>query len=115
MSQLNAIVINITLDGQNYSEWSFCVETAPGGYGLAFHLTDNQHAPTANNDNAAENKQWKINDGKVMSAIVNSVKQSMTMSLRPFKTAKSMWDYLQQRYVKDSGALLHTHAENSSN
>ncbi|GJN03388.1 hypothetical protein PR202_ga20826 [Eleusine coracana subsp. coracana] len=64
MSQLNAIVINITLDGQNYSEWSFCVETALGGYGLGLYLTDNPPAPTANNGNVAEIKQWKINDGK---------------------------------------------------
>jgi len=29
-SQLNTIVINITLDGQNYPKWAFCVETAIG-------------------------------------------------------------------------------------
>ncbi|GJM94501.1 hypothetical protein PR202_ga11149 [Eleusine coracana subsp. coracana] len=73
----------------------------------AFH-GDDPPEPTANNNNATEIKQWKINDGKVMSAIVNSIKQSMIMSLRPFKTTKPMWDYLQQRYVKESGALLHT-------
>jgi hypothetical protein len=48
-----------------------------------------------------------------MAAIVNSVKQSMIMSLRPFKITKAMWSYLKKRYVQDSGALLHTHAENS--
>jgi hypothetical protein len=36
----NAIVVNITLDGQNYPEWAFCVETALRGHGLLFHLTD---------------------------------------------------------------------------
>ena len=40
MSQVNAIVINITLDGQNYPEWSFCVETALRAYGLLFQLSD---------------------------------------------------------------------------
>jgi hypothetical protein len=43
-----------------------------------------------------------------MAAIVNSVKQSMIMSLSSFKTANAMWCYLQKRYVQDSGALLHT-------
>jgi hypothetical protein len=43
-----------------------------------------------------------------MAAIVNSVKEYMIMSLSSFKTAKSMWSYLQKRYVQDSGALLHT-------
>ena len=84
MSQISAIVISITLDGLNYREWAFCVETALRGHGLAFHLTEDEPAPTANNSNAAEIKQWKINDGKVMSAIVNSVKPSMIMSLAPF-------------------------------
>jgi hypothetical protein len=32
----NAIVVNITLDGQNYPEWAFCVETALGGHGYSF-------------------------------------------------------------------------------
>jgi hypothetical protein len=108
MSQPTAIPINITLDGQNYREWAFCVETALRGYGLAFHLTDDPPDARTDNSNASEIKTWKINDGKVMAAIVNSVKQSMIMSLSSFKTAKAMWSYLQKRYVQDSGALLHT-------
>ena len=94
MSQINAISINVTLDGQNYREWAFCVETALRGHGLAFHLTDDPPAPASNNSNASEIKAWKINDGKVMSAIVNSIKQSMIMSLYSCKTAKAMWSYL---------------------
>jgi hypothetical protein len=108
MSHTTAIIINITLDGQNYREWSFCVETALRGHGLAFHLIDDPPLLTANNSNASEIKTWTINDGKVMAAIVNSVKPSMIMSLSSFKTAKAMWFYLQKRYVQDSGALLHT-------
>jgi hypothetical protein len=77
------------------------------GYGLAFHLTDDPLAATGTSTNASEIKTWKVNDGKVMTAIVNSVKQSMIMSLRPFKTAKAMWSYLKKRYVQDSAALLH--------
>ncbi|GJM94438.1 hypothetical protein PR202_ga11080 [Eleusine coracana subsp. coracana] len=108
MSQITAIVVNITLDGQNYREWAFSVETALRGYGLAFHLTDVPPAPTTSPSNAAEIKTWKINDGKVMAAIVNSIKHSLIMSLSKKKTAKAMWSYLQERYVQDSGALLHT-------
>jgi hypothetical protein len=88
MSQSTAIPVNITLDGQNYSEWSFCVETALRGYGLAFHLTDDSPAATGTSTNVFEIKTWKVNDGKVMAAIVNSVKKSMIMSLRLFKTAR---------------------------
>jgi hypothetical protein len=83
MSQSTAILVNITLDGHNYREWAFCVETALRG--------------TDNNNNASEIKTWNIDDGKVMAAIVNSVKQSIIMSLSPFKTTKPMWSYLQKR------------------
>jgi hypothetical protein len=108
MSQTIAIIINIILDGQNYCEWSFYVETALRGHGLAFHLIDDPPAPTAYYSNAFEIKTWTINDGKVMAAIVNSVMPSMIMSLSSLKTAKAMWFYLQKRYVQGSGALLHT-------
>ena len=105
---VNAIVINITLDGQNYLEWAFCVETALRGHGLLFHLTDEPVVLKTDNTNAAEVKQWQINDGKVMADMVNSVKQSMIMSLSKFQTAKAIWSSLKQRYVQDSGALLHS-------
>ena len=107
-SQLSAIVINITLDGQNYLEWAFTVETASRGHGLYFHLTDDPPTLNSNNSNAAAAKTWEINDGKVMAAMVNSVKQTMIMSLRKFKQAKPMWSYLKDRYVQESGALQHT-------
>ncbi|EEE54430.1 hypothetical protein OsJ_01497 [Oryza sativa Japonica Group] len=61
-----------------------------------------------NDTNASEIKSWKINDGKVMAAIVNSVKHSLIVSLSKFQTAKAIWGSLKQRYVQDSGALLHT-------
>jgi hypothetical protein len=64
----------------------FCVETALRGHGLLFHLTDDPPATTTSN--ASEIKTWTINDGKVMTVIVNSVKQSIIMSLSSFKTAK---------------------------
>ena len=107
MAQLSPIVINISLDGSNYPEWSFCVETALRGHGLYSHLTDDPPELQSDGKNASAVNTWQINDGRVMSAIVNSVKQSMIMSLRKFKTAKAIWSALKQRYVQDSGALLH--------
>jgi hypothetical protein len=89
-------------------EWSFSVETALRGYGLYFHLTDDP--PTLNHDgnNATAVKTWEINDGKVLVAIINSVKPTMIMSLRKFQTVKPTWSYLKERYVQDGGALQHT-------
>jgi hypothetical protein len=64
MSQSTAIPVNITLDGQNYSEWSFCVETALRGYGLAFHLTDDPPAATGTSTNVSKLRLGKLMMGK---------------------------------------------------
>jgi len=108
MSQINAIVINITLDGQNYPDWAFSVETALRGCGLLPHLSEDKPVLEDDSSNADAVRTWETNDGKVMAAMVNSTKQSIIMSLCKFKTAKGIWNYLKQRYVQDSGALLHT-------
>jgi hypothetical protein len=104
----NAIVVNITLDGQNYPEWAFCVETALRGHGLLFHLTDAAPVLADDRRNAVDIKTWQLNDGKVMAAMVNSVKPSLIISLSKFKTAKAIWSHLKERFVQDNGALLHT-------
>jgi hypothetical protein len=52
----NAIVVNITLDGHNYPEWAFCVETALRGHGLLFHLTDAAPILADDRRNAADIK-----------------------------------------------------------
>ena len=67
MWQINATVINITIDGQNYPEWAFCVDTA---------LRVVVYTPTvvADHSNANAIQTWEINDGKVTAAMVNSVK-----------------------------------------
>jgi hypothetical protein len=43
-----------------------------------------------------------------MVAMVNSTKPSMIMSLSKFTTTKVIWLHLKDRFVQDSGALLHT-------
>jgi hypothetical protein len=104
----NAIVVNIMLDGQNYPEWTFCVQTALRGHGLLFHLTEDSPVLAADRSNAAAIKTWQINDGKVMAAMVNSTKPTLIMSISKFTTAKAIWSHLKDRFIQDSGALLHT-------
>jgi hypothetical protein len=104
----NAIVVNIVLDGHNYPEWVFCVQTALRGHGLHFHLTEDSPILAADRSNAAAIKTWQINDGKVIATMVNSTKPTMIMSLSKFTTAKAIWSHLKDRFVQDSGALLHT-------
>jgi len=106
----NAIVFPLKLDGpSNYREWAFSVKTVLRGHGLASHLTDDP--PTDKSEDgsgAAAVTTWTKDDGRIMSAIVTSMKPSLMMSLEHHQSAKEMWDYLQGRYVKNSGALLLT-------
>jgi hypothetical protein len=78
----NAIVVNIVLDGQNYPEWAFCVQTILRGHGLLFHLTEDSQVLAADRSNATAIKTWQINDGKVMAAMVNSTKPTMIESVQ---------------------------------
>jgi hypothetical protein len=98
---VNAIVVYIILDGQNYPKWAFCVQTALCGHGLLFHwtddrllrvkkMTDDPPALRKDRSNAADIKTWQINDGNVMVAMVHSTKPSMIMSLSKFTNAKAI-------------------------
>jgi hypothetical protein len=104
----NDIVVNIMLDGQNYPEWVFCVQTALRGHGLLFHFTENSPVLAVDRSNVAAINTWQINDGKLMVAMVNSTKPTMTISLSKFTTAKAIWSHLKDRFVQDNSALLHT-------
>lgn len=97
MSQINVTVIGITLEGPNYHEWAFCMETILRGYGLLFHLTDNVPKLKEDGGNATAVKNLGINDGKVMAA----------MSLNS-KLSRPYGKNLKQRYVQDSGAQSFT-------
>jgi hypothetical protein len=76
------------------------------GHGLLFHLTEDSPVLAVDRSNVAAIKTWQINDGKVMAA--NNTKPTMIMSLSKFTTAKAIWSHLKDRFVQDSGALLHT-------
>ena len=53
MSHPTAITIPVQLDGHNYREWAFCVETVLGGYGLVSHLTGTKPVAAADGSNAS--------------------------------------------------------------
>jgi hypothetical protein len=102
----NAIVVNIVLDGQNYPEWAFCVQTALRGHGLLFHLTEDLPVLAADRSNAAAIKTWQINDGKVMAAMVNSTKPTMVMSLSKFTIAKAIFRTAVLFYIPSCNRLM---------
>jgi hypothetical protein len=92
MSQPNAIAISTKLDGpSNYRGWAFSVKTVLRGFGLASHLTDDPPVDTSKDGSgAAAVKSWRNDVGRVMSAIVTSMKSSLIMSLENYNTAKEV-------------------------
>ena len=110
MPQPNVIVFPTKLEGpSNYREWAFSVKTVLRGHGLVSHLTaDPPLDKSKDGSGAAAVTAWTDADGRVMSAIVTSMKSSLMMSLENHESAKETWDYLKGRYVQNSGALLLT-------
>lgn len=96
------------LDGpSNYRKWAFSVKIILRGHGLASHLTGAFAVDKSRDGSrAAAVTAWTNDNGRVMSAIVTSMK--WIMSLEHHETAKELWDYLQGRYIQSSGTLLHT-------
>ena len=76
------------------------METTLRGHGLLFHLTDNAPKLKEDGSNATAVKDWGINDGKVIAAMVSSTKQSLIMSMSKFKTAKAIWENLKQHVIE---------------
>jgi hypothetical protein len=42
--------------------------------------------------------QWKVKDARVMSWILGSIDPLIVLNLRPYKTAKTMWEYVKKVY-----------------
>ncbi|KAH0657075.1 hypothetical protein KY285_031957 [Solanum tuberosum] len=58
------------------------------------HIDGSDSAPT----DATKLGEWKIKDARVMTWILGSIDPLIVLNLRPYKTAKAMWDYLQNDY-----------------
>ncbi|TXG71326.1 hypothetical protein EZV62_006261 [Acer yangbiense] len=54
------------------------------------HIDDSDPAPTE----PKELTNWKVKDACVMSWILGSIDPLIVLNLRPYKTAKTMWEYL---------------------
>ncbi|XP_015160344.1 uncharacterized protein [Solanum tuberosum] len=64
------------------------------------HIDGSDPAPT----DATKLGEWKIKDAQVMTWILGSIDPLIVLNLRPYKTAKAMWDYLQKVYNQDNSA-----------
>ncbi|KAL6965390.1 hypothetical protein U1Q18_052463 [Sarracenia purpurea var. burkii] len=64
------------------------------------HIDGSEPAPTE----LPKLAQWKVKDARVMSWILGSVDPQIVLYLRPYKTAKSMWEFFRKVYQQDNVA-----------
>ncbi|XP_031261253.1 uncharacterized protein LOC116119442 [Pistacia vera] len=92
----NSIAVKFT--GKNYSAWEFQFHLFVMGKELWGHIDGSDQAPT----DVSKLTQWQTKDARVMTWILGSVDPIIVLNLRPYKTAKSMWEYLKKVYNQDN-------------
>lgn len=77
----------VRFTGKNYFTWEFQFQLYVTGKELWGHIDP---APKESKELA----EWKVKDARVMSSILGSVDPLIVLNLRPYKTVKTMWEYL---------------------
>lgn len=98
--------LSVKFDGKNYFSWEFQLKSFLRGKNLSGHIECTTPKPIASKDSSDVTKltEWEIEDAKIMTWFLNYVDQLFILNLRPYKTAKGMWDYLKMIYNKDNVA-----------
>jgi UDP-3-O-[3-hydroxymyristoyl] glucosamine N-acyltransferase len=91
---------HICFNGKNYSVWEFQFQLFVKGKELWGHINGSNPAP---NDVDALSK-WEIMDAPVISWILSLREPHLVLNLRPYKTAATMWNYLNKVYNQDNTA-----------
>ncbi|TXG57941.1 hypothetical protein EZV62_015770 [Acer yangbiense] len=84
----------VRFTGKNYSAWEFQFQCFVTVKELRGHIDGSDLAPTEPKELA----NWKVKDARVMSWILGFVDPLIVLNLRPYKTAKTMWEYLLKDY-----------------
>lgn len=96
----NSESFGVKFMGKNYSTWEFQFRLFVMRKELWGHIDGSDLAPTEFSKLA----QGKVKDARVMTWILGSVDQLIAFNLRPYKTIKSMWEYLKKVYNQDNNA-----------
>ncbi|ESR54357.1 hypothetical protein CICLE_v10023357mg, partial [Citrus x clementina] len=92
MSTSNMENFGVRFTGKNYSTWEFQFRLFIMGKELWGHIDGSDLAPT----DPPKLAQWQVKDARVMMWIMGSIDQSLVLNLKPYKTAKDMWEYLKK-------------------
>ena len=90
----------IQFTGENYNSWAFQLELYHKGKKLWGHISGSKSKPTG----ADKMEEWETNEAQIMSWILASVDPQFFMHLKPYKTTKDMWDYLNKIYHQENPA-----------
>ena len=90
----------IQFTGNNYSAWEFQFKLFVKGKELWGHIDGSVPAPQG----AEALSKWEIQDARVMTWLLSSVKSHIVLNLRLDKTTVAMWTYLNTVYNQDNSA-----------
>ncbi|KAF3621213.1 hypothetical protein FXO37_32912 [Capsicum annuum] len=86
--------------GKNFLSWEFQFQLFVTAKELWGHIDGADPTPT----DPTKLGEWKIKDAWVMTWLLGSIDPLIVLNLRPYNTAKAMWDYLQRVYKQDNSA-----------
>ncbi|KAF7835734.1 uncharacterized protein G2W53_010593 [Senna tora] len=88
------LLVTTTLDGRNYLSWIIAVKTALEAKDKIGFVDGSIEAP----EDSAEHKKWKVVDSMIKSWIVNSISKEFSDTFVCCRTAKDLWDVLEERF-----------------
>jgi hypothetical protein len=93
----------VRFTGKNYAAWTFQLEIFLKGKELWGHIDGSDKDLVAEGSVVAK-AAWAAKDAQIMSWILSSMEPHLILSLRPYRSAKAMWDHLTQVYNQDNNA-----------
>ncbi|WVZ17516.1 hypothetical protein V8G54_010498 [Vigna mungo] len=96
-------ILFVRLNEKNYSAWAFQFQIFVIGKDFWGHVDGSTPAPHKDKEQVAHAK-WAIKDAQVMAWILSFVDSNIVLNLRPYKTASTMWSYLQKIYSQNNAA-----------
>jgi hypothetical protein len=94
----------VRFTGKNYVVWAFQLEIFLKGKELWGHIDDSNKRDLAVEGSVVAKAAWAAKDAQIMSWILSSMEPHLILSLRPHRSAKTMWDHLTQVYNQDNNA-----------
>lgn len=104
---LNNAMMSHQLDGGNYRAWKFQIKTILQSQEL-LEIVDGTDAKPDDNVPADQKKKWNKKDGKATAILFASINQEQKLHVLDCKSAKEIFDTLQNIHQKKSDVRIMT-------